>query len=73
MKKLHRIHQCILIASLALIPAIALAQEERPRANRNGDFTINVPANSLHVNWVVVDSDPRGLNCRWSPQLPRRE
>ncbi|MGA9381648.1 MAG: hypothetical protein WBV73_23040 [Phormidium sp.] len=70
---LQRIHQFILIVSLAFVPAIALAQSGTPKANRNGDFTTDVPANIFHDYWVVVDSDPRGLNCRWSPQLPRRE
>ena len=53
---LPRIHQFILIVSLVFVPAIALAQEERPRANRNSDFTTEVPANLLYVNCVVVDS-----------------
>ena len=70
---LHRFYQYILITSLVFIPAIALAQYGTPKANGNGDFSRTVPANLLHVNWVVVDSDPKGLNCRWSPQLPRRE
>jgi hypothetical protein len=73
MKKLYRIHQYILIASLAFVPTIALAQYGTPKANQNGDFTTSVPANIFRNYWIVVDSDPRGLNCRWSPQLPPRE
>jgi hypothetical protein len=23
-----------------------------------------------HRHWVVVDPDPAGLNCRWSPEIP---
>ena len=37
-----------------------------PRTNRNGDYV----QKTSHGFWTVVDPDPAGLNCRWSPQMP---
>jgi len=44
----------------------AFAQTSRlPQPDTNGDY----PRTS-HQTWVVVDSDPNGLNCRWSSRMP---
>lgn len=62
---LHRFYQSILIASLVFIPAIALAQEDRPRANRNGlvakkHKVLGVPLLDRHqrqtVDYLVLGS-----------------
>lgn len=38
----------------------------RPTANANGDYA----QRTSHRRWLVVDPDPRGLNCRWSRSMP---
>lgn len=36
-----------------------------PKPDRNGDYH-----RTSHQNWIVVDRDPNGLNCRWSSAMP---
>ena len=57
----------ILVTSLVFLPLVTFAQEQEPRPNPNGDFSNP----TWHGNWVVVDPDRKGLNCRWSPKLPK--
>lgn len=52
-------------ASLLTYPA--LATTHLPRPNSSGDY----PGRSSHTFWMVVDSDPNGLNCRWSNAMPK--
>lgn len=48
-------------------PAIAQAEEfPLPKADTNGDYIGKIS----HSTWVVVDLDPKGLNCRWSNRMP---
>ena len=37
-----------------------------PPGDRTGDFS----SRTGHLFWTVVDADPSGLNCRWSPDVP---
>lgn len=59
--------------TLSLTPS-ALADPSLPEPNPNGDYT-----QTSHTDWMVVDRDPSGLNCRmgsqpiediWSPDYP---
>ncbi|MFN3679079.1 hypothetical protein [Thermosynechococcus sp.] len=52
--------------TLLLLPLLA-QNPNLPQANRHGDY----PLRTDHRLWVVVDSDRQGLNCRWSPQVPK--
>lgn len=59
-----------LIASATLLLTIAIsttatAQMPVPRPNADGDY----PRTS-HKLWKIVDTDPNGLNCRWSEEMP---
>ncbi|MGA7934615.1 MAG: hypothetical protein WCA35_13795 [Kovacikia sp.] len=45
--------------------AIATA-DDLPQPNVYGDYV----ARTGHRLWVVVDPDPRGVNCRWSSAMP---
>ncbi|NJK70211.1 MAG: hypothetical protein HC786_29775 [Richelia sp. CSU_2_1] len=42
-----------------------------PVANPQGDYPIPPPRarGNRQVNWVVVDSDPKGLNCRMAQRF----
>jgi hypothetical protein len=51
---------------LSLIPAVAQAAPDLPKPNPMGDYATRTG----HRFWIVVDPDPRGLNCRWSPAMP---
>lgn len=42
-------------------PAIAT-----PKPDKNGDYS----GRTSHQNWLVVDPDPNGLNCRWHSAAP---
>lgn len=55
------------VTAIFLISSSALAQAPLPRADRNGDFSGNVG----YEKWIAADSDPNGLNCRWSQAVPR--
>jgi len=54
------------VAAILLVSETAFAQSELPTADRKGDYS----RNTSHTKWIVVDSDPNGLNCRWSPNMP---
>jgi hypothetical protein len=56
----------LLILACVLLPVAAIASEDLPRTNANGDYATR----TSHRSWVVVDPDPQGLNCRWSSNLP---
>lgn len=56
---------CIAIA-LVTGAAISTSAVENPKPDKNGDY----PARTSHRNWIVVDPDPNGLNCRWSSAIP---
>ena len=43
-----------------------LASEGLPKADSNGDYS----GRTSHKNWIVVDPDPEGVNCRWSETMP---
>ena len=47
--------------SWAIGPSLAI-----PKTNTNGDYIL--PATNQrairHINWIVTDKDPQGLNCR---------
>ncbi|MBD2000568.1 hypothetical protein H6G00_28855 [Leptolyngbya sp. FACHB-541] len=47
-------------------PTNAVAQNGIPQPNSNGDFVTRTD----HSTWQVTDTDPNGLNCRWSNQMP---
>jgi hypothetical protein len=49
-----------------LISQLPGQQSPLPTANANGDFR-----RTSHRRWIVVDSDPNGLNCRWSSAVPQ--
>ena len=68
MKKLATITLSLTCALLGLGADLALAI---PTPNRQGDYPAPPPkqAQGLHVNWQVVDSDPKGLNCRMARQF----
>lgn len=51
-------------AAIALSPAVA--QTSLPTVDRHGDYQ----RRTSHSQWVVVDPDPNGLNCRWSSAMP---
>ena len=53
--------------SLISTTAVVSAQTALPQSDRNGDYS----GRTSHRNWVVVDADASGLNCRWSSQMPR--
>ncbi|MCL1467878.1 hypothetical protein [Argonema galeatum] len=54
-------------SALCLVAVAAKAQEiPLPRPDRNGNYPL-----VMTKEWVVVDPDPNGLNCRWSSQMPR--
>lgn len=40
--------------------------QDLPTANASGDYI----QRTQHRTWTVVDADPKGLNCRWSEQMP---
>ncbi|MHC5769369.1 MAG: hypothetical protein ACYTXI_27885 [Nostoc sp.] len=48
-------------ASLCAVPTVVFAQEGLPKPNRKGDYY-----NGLWREWLVVDRDRKGLNCRSS-------
>ncbi len=54
------------VLALSLIPALAVAASNLPKPNASGDYVVRTG----HRFWVVVDPDPRGVNCRWSPAMP---
>jgi len=53
---------------LALFPGKLLANElpPLPQTNAQGDYTASA---NTWWSWQVVDPDPRGLNCRVSPEF----
>lgn len=58
-----------LLALLGILStaSVAIAQTAPlPRPNANGDYLTR----TSHQYWQVVDSDPAGLNCRWSSRMP---
>jgi hypothetical protein len=56
----------ILTTSLALASlSFTISAQDLPRPNQYGDYT-----RTSHTNWVVVDRDPRGLNCRLHEDFP---
>jgi len=46
--------------------SISIASEALPLANENGDYA----KRTAHLYWIVVDTDPSGLNGRLSPDFP---
>ncbi len=44
----------------------AQAATELPSTNPAGDYN-----RTSHRYWVVVDPDPKGVNCRWSASAPQ--
>lgn len=54
------------VAAILLVSKTAFAQTQLPIADRNGDYS----RSTSHTKWIVVDSDPNGLNCRWSKDMP---
>ncbi|MBW4486509.1 MAG: hypothetical protein KME12_01835 [Trichocoleus desertorum ATA4-8-CV12] len=67
-KKLATITLSLTCALLGLGANLALAI---PAPNQQGDYPAPVQRQrgARHVNWQVVDSDPRGLNCRMARQF----
>lgn len=53
-------------AELSPLPTDIANSAPFPVANSEGDFERNTGYNL----WKVVDRDPAGLNCRWSPDMP---
>ncbi|MBW4521115.1 MAG: hypothetical protein KME16_15635 [Scytolyngbya sp. HA4215-MV1] len=51
--------------ALCFLPLPALAAT-LPTPRQNGDYS----ARTGHKYWVVVDPDPKGVNCRWSTAMP---
>jgi hypothetical protein len=69
MKKTLR-HIILAIVALGLTPNLALAL---PTPNQQGDYT-DTRRGNRQINWQVVDSDPKGLNCRLSSKyLPQNK
>jgi hypothetical protein len=56
----------LVLFGVLLVPLGAIAQSSMPQPNSNGDFMTN----TSHPTWQVIDTDPNGLNCRWSDQMP---
>ena len=54
------------VAALFLGRGDASAVAELPKANASGDYA----GRTSHRFWVVVDPDPKGVNCRWSSAMP---
>lgn len=46
-------------------PVSSSPSQSLPVADANGDY-----GRTNHQTWRVVDSDPGGLNCRWSAAMP---
>lgn len=46
-------------------PVSSSPPQALPVADANGDY-----GRTNHQTWRVVDSDPGGLNCRWSAAMP---
>ena len=46
-------------------PVSSSPSQSSPVADANGDY-----GRTNHQTWRVVDSDPGGLNCRWSAAMP---
>ncbi|MEH1940981.1 MAG: hypothetical protein V7L01_12295 [Nostoc sp.] len=46
-------------ASICTAPTVVFAQDSLPKPNRKGDYYYG-----LWREWLVVDRDRRGLNCR---------
>ena len=46
--------------------AASKTEEALPSADANGDYS----RKTSHPKWIVVDSDPNGVNCRWSQEMP---
>lgn len=67
-KKLAAITLSLTCALLGLDATLALAI---PTPNQQGDYPIPSlrQRGGRHVNWQIVDSDPRGLNCRMARQF----
>lgn len=40
-----------------------------PAPDAEGDYRIPSTRGNRHINWVVVDSDPKGLNCRMAKEF----
>lgn len=64
----------IKIVALAVIGILGLGANLAsaiPIANQQGDYPIPVAKarGNRQVNWVVVDSDPQGLNCRMAQRF----
>lgn len=65
--KLVQISLLTLALVSAFIPAIALAQPtDLPTPNGDGDYRGNIS----YRTWITMDTDPNGLNCRWSSEMP---
>ena len=69
------LRQSFLTLALLLLPMTpvivpnyrpAIAADNLPRANALGDYATR----TSHRAWLVVDPDPKGLNCRWSSAMP---
>lgn len=58
--------------ALALVTSSASLAAALPSSNRLGDYT-NSSRGNRHINWVVVDSDQKGLNCRLANTFQPRD
>lgn len=55
----------LMMIACCAFPAIALAAD-LPKPNAAGDYSVR----TSHRLWTVMDPDPNGVNCRWSPKAP---
>lgn len=53
-------------AESSSVTAAAPTEANLPNADNNGDYS----KKTSHKKWIVVDSDPNGVNCRWSQEMP---
>lgn len=58
--------------ALALVTGSASLAAALPSSNRLGDYTNNSRGNR-HIDWMVVDSDQQGLNCRLASTFQPRD
>lgn len=53
-------------AASSSVTAAPTTEANLPSADTNGDYSHK----TSHKKWIVVDSDPNGVNCRWSQEMP---
>lgn len=58
--------------AIALILGTGSVAMALPTPNQQGDYT-NDRRGNHHLTWQVVDSDPKGLNCRLSSEFQTRD